>query len=181
MGQRTSTRRLHHPYQMAPAKLAALVRRVSAGFAKALARNPVPLDLARYHICPRRVGPRQTGSSARGRAPLTPPPARSAELQHRAYMKALESRVQSILVMPAAADQPDCVFVEDAAVCIGQKYARILFLPAISPALPRSLRPCPSHNSRDHVSAGGRALFRVPSSPGRSHATGRTVPASGGG
>jgi N-dimethylarginine dimethylaminohydrolase len=34
-------------------------------------------------------------------------------------MKALESRVHTMLVMPGAVEQPDCVFVEDVAVCIG--------------------------------------------------------------
>ncbi len=79
------------------------------------------------------------GSAASGLALLTPPPARSAELQHRAYMKALESRVQSMLVMPAAADQPDCVFVEDAAVCIGQKVCAHTVSPSHLPRGPPAL------------------------------------------
>lgn len=71
------------------APLAALVRGVSSSFTKALARKPKPLDLAR------------------------------ARLQHQAYVKVIEQRVQQVIEIPAAAELADCVFIEDAAVCIG--------------------------------------------------------------
>lgn len=45
------------------APLAALVRGVSAGFTKALARNPVPLDLARYPSCHFACSPSRVSSS----------------------------------------------------------------------------------------------------------------------
>lgn len=76
---------------MVRAAAVAVIRGVSDGFSKALARTPVPLNVAR------------------------------AKLQHKAYVQAMAARVSEVLQVPAAPDLADCVFIEDVAVCVGSQ------------------------------------------------------------